>query len=208
MANVEVVQPAGRPRRFDPKTEVQMIVDATKVLLQRNDYEDVSVGAILTEAGLSTRSFYRHYASKDELLITLYAENAGRAAQRLTARVASAETSREGLEHWVDELLSFAFDPRKARRVAIFDAPSARRAVGYGDAQIAAHKLLIDPLREVLERGLRDGSFPSATPERDARSIYALVWDVIRWQPPVLATEAFAHIMRFALPGLIADPAG
>jgi len=168
-------QPGGRPRRFDPETELQMIVKAATVLLKRNDYEHVSVGAILTEAGLSTRSFYRHFSSKDELLIVLYRDNAEKAAKRLSMRVAAASSSFEGLENWVDELLSFAFDPRKARRVAVYDAPSARRAVGYAEANDEAAKLLMDPLREVLERGVHDGSFPACTPERDARSIYALV---------------------------------
>lgn len=182
-----------------------MIIDATTTLLRRNDYEAVSVGAILTEAGLSTRSFYRHFASKDELLIALYHENAEQAAARLTARVAAARTPREGVEHWVDELLSFAYDAGKARRVASFDAPSARRAVGYDDAQRAAMSLLGEPLREVLERGRHDGSFPHTSPERDALSISALVWDVIRWESrPPTRQDALAHVLRFALAGLTA----
>jgi AcrR family transcriptional regulator len=209
MAKASVVQPGGRPRRFAPDAEVRMITEATKVLLRRNDYEDVSVGAILAEAGLSTRSFYRHYSSKDELLILLYRQNAEQAAARLVERVAAANTPRKGVEHWVDELLSFAYDPRKARRVAIFDSRSARRAVGYDVAQAAAHELLIEPLREVLDQGLLDGSLPEAVPDRDARSIYALVWDVMRWQKPALSREeAVDHVLRFALPGLTAVPAG
>lgn len=185
-----------------------MIVKAATVLLKRNDYEHVSVGAILTEAGLSTRSFYRHFTSKDELLIVLFRDNAEKAAKRLSTRVATASSSLEGLENWVDELLSFAFDPRKARRVAVYDAPSARRAVGYAEANEEAAKLLIDPLLEVLERGAHDGSFPTSVPERDARSIYALVWDVMRWNPPLPSrTDAVAHVLRFVIPGLTVAPA-
>jgi hypothetical protein len=42
----------GRPRRFDPETELRLIVDAAKKLLRDNDYEAASVGAILDESGL------------------------------------------------------------------------------------------------------------------------------------------------------------
>jgi AcrR family transcriptional regulator len=195
--------PVGGRRRYAPDAELRMITRAASELLERNDYEDVSVGAVLAEAGLSTRSFYRHFASKDELLIFLYRENAERAAQYLSIRVATASSSFEGLENWVDELLSFAYHPRKARRVAVYDAPSARRAVGYAEANEAAAKLLIEPLREVLERGVHDGSFPCAFPERDARSIHALVWDVLWWDPPLASrSEAVDHVLRFVIPGL------
>jgi AcrR family transcriptional regulator len=200
-------QVGGRPRRFDAETEVRMIVEATTALLARNDYEDVSIGAILTEAGLSTRSFYRHFSSKDELLIALYRENAEQAARRLSGRVATVQTPLQAVESWIDELLSFTYNPRKARRVAIYDAPSSRRAVGYAEAQPVAVKLLIDPLREALEWGLRDGSFPGTVPEWDARSMYALTWDVMRWDPRPQSREALAYILRFVLPTLTARAA-
>lgn len=180
-----------------------MILDAATELLKQNDYEDVGVGAILTESGLSTRSFYRHFSSKDELLIVLYQQNAEQAGRRLSGRVAAAATPREGLESWVDELLSLAYDPRKARGVAIFDAPSARRAAGYGDAERAAMRILTDPLLDVLERGRADGTFPATTPDRDVHSINALVWDLIRWTPRRLSrAEACDHVLRFALPAV------
>jgi AcrR family transcriptional regulator len=203
MANAAIERSPGRPRRFDPETELQMILDATTNLLKTRTYEDVSVGSILAESGLSTRSFYRHFASKDELLIVLHNHNAAQAGKRLAIRMARAASSLEAVESWVDEVLSFGYDPRKARRAAIFTAPSARRTPGYGAAVQAAMKLVTDPLQEAIERGRLDGSFPLALPDRDARSIAALVWDVISWTPRRLSrAEARAQVLRFALPGL------
>ncbi len=51
---------AGRPRRFEPADELRRLFDAALVVMQRNGYADVAVADILAEAGLSTRSFYRH----------------------------------------------------------------------------------------------------------------------------------------------------
>jgi AcrR family transcriptional regulator len=203
MASEPATRSPGRPRRFDPDTERRLIVDAATKLLGENDYEAVSVGAILDESGLSTRSFYRHFNSKDELLIAMYRQNAVQAADLLAVRTASAPGPRAGLEVWVDEILSFRYDARNARQVAIFSAPSARRAVGYADAERAAVELLIAPLIDVLEAGLDDGTFALTVPERDARSIHALVWDVMRWGPRVISrAEAVQHVLRFAAPGL------
>jgi AcrR family transcriptional regulator len=207
VTDVTTARAPGRPRRFDPETELQMILDAATALLKRNDYEEVSVGAILTESGLSTRSFYRHFTSKDELLIVLYQQNAEQAGHRLSARVATSSSPLHAVESWVEEMFSLAYDPRKARRVAIFDAPSARRAAGYDEAQRRGIKLLTDPLVEALERGRADGSFPLTSPALDARSISALVWDVIRWSPRRMPrAEAIAHVLRFSLPGLGVTP--
>src|SRR4051812_570189 len=147
----------GRPRRFDADTEIRMIVEATLTLLRRNDFEDVTVAAILEESSLSTRSFYRHFSSKDELLCAMYRDNAERAAARLVAATATADTPRRAVQAWVDECLGLAYDRRRAERVAIFDSASARRAVGYEEVSREAVEGLTAPLVGILERGLVDG---------------------------------------------------
>jgi AcrR family transcriptional regulator len=55
----------GRPRRFEPQDELRLLFEATLAVMQRNGYADVAVADILAEAGMSTRSFYRHSESKD-----------------------------------------------------------------------------------------------------------------------------------------------
>jgi AcrR family transcriptional regulator len=177
-------------------------MSAAKKLLKENDYEDVSVGAILAESDLSTRSFYRHFASKDELLIAMHRSNAEKVGQRLREGVDAAASPREALEAWVDEALRLHFDARAAQLVAVFDSASARRAVGYEEATRVAVELMVDPLRDVLEAGRASGEFPLAHPEQDVLSIHALVRNASR--SGLLRTRADArdHVLRFALAGL------
>lgn len=61
----------GRPRLFDAETERRMVMDAAVRVMARNGFEYMSVSDILTEAELSTTSFYRHFQSKDKLLAAL-----------------------------------------------------------------------------------------------------------------------------------------
>jgi len=105
----------GRPRRFDPETEVRVLLQAAFEVMRRNGYEDASVAEILEEAGLSTRSFYRNFQSKDDLVLALFRANAEAASQRLESRVAAAAAPREGLEAWMDEILSFRLQPPQVR---------------------------------------------------------------------------------------------
>jgi AcrR family transcriptional regulator len=196
----------GRPRRFEPETEVRLILDAALEVMRRNGYADASVSDILHEAGLSTRSFYRHFESKDDLVRALYRRDAESAGRRLVARVEAAGTPRASLEVWIDEILSFVYDRRRAERFALLSSDGARRAVGTGEEQRLGFAALIDPLVKLLNDGRADGSFPAAEPERDARTIRAVVWEIMDWARTdtsrVTRRDAVAHALRFCLPAL------
>jgi len=144
-------------------------------VLKRNGYTDAPIANILEESGLSTRSFYRHFASKDELLIALYRRDAESAAKRVRRRVATAATPAEGLRAWIDEILSFRLDRRRAERVAILSSDSVRRTEFFVPETQRAWQLIEAPLVEVLEAGRAAGVFPAAHPARDAALIRAMV---------------------------------
>src|SRR3984957_12107357 len=147
---------AGRPRRFGPADEVRLLFDAALAVMQRNGYTDAAVADILAEAGMSTRSFYRHFQSKDQLLCALYRHEAEQVAERLTARVAEVTSPLAALDGWIEEIMSLGYNQRKAARVAVLGSPGAMRAEGYADESRRAMKLLIGPLQAVLADGLRD----------------------------------------------------
>jgi AcrR family transcriptional regulator len=152
----------------EPADELRRLFDAALVVMERNGYADAAVADILAEAGLSTRSFYRHFESKDQLLCALYRREAERAAERLTARVSAAATPLAALDSWIEEIMSLGYHRRKAARVAVLGSPGAMRAEGYADETRHATKLLTAPLRALLEDGRKDGTFPLADPDPDA----------------------------------------
>ena len=119
---------AGRPRRFEAEDELRILLDAALVVMERNGYADAAVADILREADLSTRSFYRHFESKDQLLCALFRREAEAAAARLQAKVDAAPHPRAALDAWIDEILSFGHHRAKAARVA--RARLARRHEG------------------------------------------------------------------------------
>jgi AcrR family transcriptional regulator len=168
----------GRPRRFGAEDELRILLDAALAVMQRNGYADAAVADVLKEADLSTRSFYRHFESKDELLCAVYRREAEAAAERLHTKVASAGSPRDSLEAWIDEILSFGHHRAKAARVAVLGSPAAMKAEGYTEESRRAARLLIAPLEELLSRGVADGSFPLADPVADAPFIQSVVWTV------------------------------
>lgn len=189
---------AGRPRRFEPADELRLLFDAALVVMERNGYADATVAGILAEAGLSTRSFYRHFESKDHLLCALYRREAESAAERLVARVSAAPTPLAALDSWIEEVMSLGYDERKAARVAVLASPAAMRAEGYADETAHAIKLQTAPLQELLAVGLRDGTFPLADPAADAQLIQSVVWTAARLSPPRLPAQSRAEAFQAA----------
>jgi AcrR family transcriptional regulator len=192
---------AGRPRRFEPEDELRLLFEAALAVMQRNGYADAAVADILAEAGMSTRSFYRHFQSKDQLLCALYRHEAEQVAERLTARISGAASPLAALDSWIEEIMSLGYHRRKAARVAVLGSPGAMRAEGYADESRRAMKLLIAPLRAVLSDGLSDGTFPLADPASDAPLVQSVVWAAAGLNPlrePVRArAEAFRAAQSF-----------
>ncbi|TMK67338.1 MAG: TetR/AcrR family transcriptional regulator, partial [Actinobacteria bacterium] len=107
----------GRPRALDDDAERRLLLDAGYRVMRQNGFEDASVGDVLAEAGLSTRAFYRHFASKDDLVLAMSRRDAARIAARIDERLETAATSIDALHAWVDEVLAIAYEPRRAARV-------------------------------------------------------------------------------------------
>lgn len=169
--------------------------------MHRNGYADATVADILAEAGLSTRSFYRHFQSKDQLLCALYRHEAEQVAERLTARLSRAPSPLAALDSWIEEIMSLGYHRRKAARVAVLGSPGAMRAEGYADESRHAAKLLIAPLEALLTDGLLDGTFPLTDPGSDARLVQSVVWTAAGLSPlrdPARPrAEAFRAVQSF-----------
>ena len=170
---------SGGPGASIQKPSARQILHAASAVMRRTGWARANLTEILSVAGLSTGSFYRHFESKDHLLLDMYRENAQRAAERIDERVRRASSCFEGVREWIDEVLSFGYDPAKSRRVAVLGSQAARQAEGYAVAQAESGDLLVAPLVRVLETGKANGSFPSADPDNDARAVYAMTFALV-----------------------------
>ncbi|HEX5587854.1 MAG TPA: TetR/AcrR family transcriptional regulator [Acidimicrobiia bacterium] len=192
--------------RTTSESERTTILDAALRVMRRNAYAEAQISDILAEAELSTRAFYRHFESKDDLLMALYRNDAEEVARQLRERVAAAGTPEVQLGAWIDETLSLGYDRRRAKRAAMLASDAARRTAAFADESARAARALSEPLREVLARGASSGAFPRCVPDQDAATIYALVWRLVSegigGRATMDADAAAAHVRRFCFPAL------
>ena len=203
------VERAVRVAKERARDDVQLLVAAGRKLLHRDGAAEMTIADVLSEAGLSTRAFYRHFASKSDLLLAIYDHEVDRYRPLLQRRLDAASTPREGLVAWIDELLAAAFEPRRGERTRAMFTWAIPLQQEFPAEFSAVRAALTDPLVAVLEAGRSDGTFPNTDPGRDAAFIRALTWDLVEEHlsgVEIDAIEAREQVLRFCLPALGATP--
>ncbi|HVM66871.1 MAG TPA: TetR/AcrR family transcriptional regulator [Acidimicrobiales bacterium] len=186
--------------------EARALVQAAMSVLRRSSAKALTVSDVLEEAGLSTRAFYRHFHSKDELILAVYQYDNRRSIERLRSRIAGAASTLDALAQWVEGSLALGFAPRQARRTMTLWREGGRIWAQYPGEYKAIVEGLVEPLTDVLERGRQDGTFPCTDPQLDALTIHAVVWRLIERRlggdTSLDPASAAAYVLRFCLPAL------
>lgn len=169
----------------------------------------LSIAAVLERAQLSTRAFYRHFESKDQLVAAVFMEMARCETRRLRGKMAETASPVEAVVAWVDGRLELAFaeNTELDRRRMNLEAHS--KAFSSPEMVAPAYSAILEPLVEQLERGLELGMFEDIVPATAAKSIHGVVWAgtqrqwaTHRWDRTVVRNRA----LRFCLRGLGVAP--
>jgi len=204
---------APRTRRRDklsPDPTVRReILAAASITLREQGVRGLSIAAVLERATLSTRAFYRHFDSKDELIAAVFLEGARAEKRRLRRRMAAAITEIDAVAAWIDGRLDLAFDDGIRSDLRRLSLEAQSQMLASPDLVQPAYAELLEPLTEALERGLRSGMFRDIDPVTDAQFIHGVVWAGIDRQWTTGAcdrNEVRERILRFCLRGLGVTP--
>lgn len=159
----------------DEQGERERILRAAFALIGRPG-PPVSVQQILDTAGLSTRAFYRHFPSKDELLVTMCRTAAERVATETAEVIAAADDPAAALRAWIHHQLAVIYEPRRAAQTAVLSSTEARSAAGYERVSNDAWRARRALLAAVLRNGRDAGVLPGVTDaEADAQAVASVV---------------------------------
>jgi AcrR family transcriptional regulator len=195
-------------RRVTYANEVKRLIDAGFTLVQRTGKLEPTVSAIVAEAGLSNQAFYKHFHSKDELLLAMLEEGVLLLRGYIEHRIASADTCHERIRNWIDGILEQALSDQGAAATRPFVISRARLSERFPREVEEAEARLTALLRDEIRSGVESGEISEADPERDARLLYnlAMGWVERQLVDPSPADEADArHLVEFALRGLERD---
>lgn len=190
--------------------EVDRLIEATYAVMAESGDLSPTVRQILTEADLSNQAFYRHFRSKDELLLVILDDGRRRLVEHLSRRMARAGDPVEQIEAWIRGVLAQASNAEAAARTRPFVVDVGRLVEQFPEEQRSSEKLLVDLLLDAIRRAEASNVASPLDPARDAIAIYGLTFEMmeahIRADTRPDRAET-AHLVSFALTALRADPA-
>ncbi len=192
-----------RSRRATYEDEVRRLIAASFALIRESGALEPRVSEIVRRAGLSNQAFYRHFRSKDELLLAVLDEGVTILEGYLEHRMASLSSPDERVRAWMEGMLEQVLDPTAAAATRPFALSRARLADLFPGEVQESEQRLTAMLRDALHEA--SGVLRSADPQRDAETLYdlAMGWMQRRLAQPGLATRADADALtEFALHGI------
>jgi AcrR family transcriptional regulator len=206
LADTTRVPRARRRDKMGPDPAVRReILAAASTALRAHGVRGLSVAAVLDRAGLSTRAFYRHFASKDELVGAVFLETARIEKRRLKRRMTAATTEIEAVAAWIDGRLDLAFDENIGSDLRRLSLEAQSQTFASPGLIQPAYAEMLAPLIEVLQRGLRNGVFRDVEPVTGAQFIHGVVWVGIdrQWTTGACERDELRQrILHFVLRGL------
>jgi AcrR family transcriptional regulator len=152
------VERALADRRRQYEEEVERLLDATFQVMRERDTANPSVADILATSGLSTSVFYRHFPTKDDLLVTLL-ERAHKLTRRhMEERLARQDDPAARIVEWVRSM----FDLLRTDELVTANRPF-----------LLAHPRLLERFPVEIEAGFEALAAPLAAAIADARAASA-----------------------------------
>ncbi len=159
----------------DPGVRRAILAAASKSVREQG-VRGLSIAAVLDRAQLSTRAFYRHFKSKDELVAAVFLEMARVEMLRLRGKMAAAATPVDAVAAWIDGRLDLAFDEKIKSDLRHLSLEAQSEMFASPELVQPAYAQMLEPLIEQLLRGLEHGVFQDIDPVTDAQSIQGVVW--------------------------------
>lgn len=133
-----------------------------------------SIENILRAAGVNRRIFYRHFASKDDLIIAMQEWAGDLILADLQKAVAATDTPAAAVVAWIEDYLSIGWQEARFRDALAFMSTEVTGAPGIAAALEVTYARHREVLKDALAAGLADGSLPNAHPELDSFAIHAI----------------------------------
>jgi AcrR family transcriptional regulator len=140
-------------RGADYTVEVRRLLDAAlEVMASNGTRARARVADIVTTAGLSNETFYRHFKSKDALVGALLEDGAERLRRYLAHQMDKERTAAGQVRRWVQGVLSQADEENARPTLAVlWNAASLDRGIASGRhfASAPLATLLYEPFTEL-----------------------------------------------------------
>lgn len=195
-------QPSGGARRpsIDAEAERRLLLEGAMAVLERSGWWGFKVESVLRQAGLSTRSFYRHFEKKNDLLMSLLESEVDRTATEIARVTEAAGTPSDGVRAYIGAMFDLAYHPKLAKRVVLFGSHWREMQLIYPERLHRCNQRMASPLKDVLREGKNCGEFCTEDPLATAKAVYCLITGMTTDQAIVGGTTSREELERIVMP--------
>jgi AcrR family transcriptional regulator len=201
--------PGGR-KKLEPDPQVRgAILAAASEIVREDGVGALGIAQVLNRAQLSTRAFYRHFGSKNQLVAALFLEMANVETLRLRQTVEAAPDPIRAVAAWIDGRLELVFNDEVRSDLRKMSLEAQAQMLAAPELVKPAYDEILRPLVEQLERGRDLGLFADIDPANEALSIQGVVWSNVEQQWTDVGctmSELRQRVQRFCLRGLGVAP--
>lgn len=148
-------------RRETYAAEVRALIDAAFEVMRTTGDIDPPVRDIVKTAGLSNQAFYRHFPSKDALLLAVLADGHAQLVEYLRTRTREVSGPEAKVRVWIEGVMAQARNPRAADATRPFAINGARLADRFPDDLAAARRELVATLAPAVQELGGRGAYAS-----------------------------------------------
>lgn len=159
--------------------EVQALIAATWAVAARVGNIEPSVRDILKEAGLSTKAFYRHFRSKDDLLLVTFDEGTRVLVEYLARRMGAHQDPMDRIGAWIEGYVRQAAPPAASRTLP-WSLGIGRLALQFPEQFDRNQAAIVAPLEREIADAVAQGAAETPDPQGDAWLIFGYTVDSVR----------------------------
>lgn len=189
----------GITSQAESANERKRLISAARQVMERNGWWGFKVENVLKQSGLSTRSFYRHFEKKSDLLVAVLDEELADLAVRLRNATAAATCHSDQVRAYVVETIDFAYSPDFAERSSLLASLWRELINEYPAAIEHCAEKLIAPLSELMTAGLAAGEVDCEDPVSDSRAIFYMLWSMTADQAALGSGSSRTQVEEMAL---------
>ena len=196
---------AGGRKKLEPDPQIRAaILSVAAEVVRKEGVQALSIAQMLSRTQLSTRAFYRHFDSKDQLVSAVFLEMARVEVVRLQQRMSESDPVR-AVAAWIDGRLDLAFNQQIRSDLRQMSLEAQHQIFAAPEVVAPAYREILRPLVEQLTRGRDLGLFSEIDPDSEALSIQGVVWANIErhWATARRdPSDIRERVQRFCLQGL------
>lgn len=156
--------------------EAQRLIQAGIDEIREKGGVDPRVSDIVRRAGLSNKAFYRHFKSKEELLLAVLEEGLQRSRDDFDTHIAAATSPIDRVRTWIMRVAELAVDPESASSTRPLLVYQATLAENLGPQVRSNVDRVMEPLKQALIEAKASGALPNIEPGRATDHVYFATW--------------------------------